>query len=352
MADGAPKSMRQDERSAPDARTLRRVLAAFGIDEPASVKRLSAGAGPASKFVVGVPQTGTLFLKQRRRNESSVEGVLRRHRVLAFLVEQGLPVLEPIRTADGGSALLGERSIYELTRFVEGDPWPETASAAGEAGRTLAELHRALARFPRDGHDAFKPSTGLLAGGGPPLDSGGQHGAYFSRIAAEAFSRATDAGLPGREPQLIHGDFHPGNTRWHGDTLAAVLDFDACRTGHPIEEASLASVHFALDRRATSMSVRDPHPETGLIESFWSGYAPRGVGIGHAESTGHAIPWIAAGSLAIEASGGVDGGAFDRETADYASRVVTWLTEHADGLGTIIARAIAGSITGPESENG
>lgn len=338
-----------------EARTLRRVLAEFGIDRPASIKRLSAGAGPASKFVVeageGSADRVRLFLKQRRRSDANVAEALSRHSVIRFLKNAGLPVVEPMQTADGGTALLGRKSIYELSRFVEADVWPGTAASARAAGEMLATIHQSLAAFDQTQAASFRPASGLLAGDGPkkhraasaaPRDRASEETFEFlSQTITQAADRAVEAGLPASQPQLVHGDFHPGNTRWHGESICAVLDFDACKLGHPIEHAALASIHFALDRRATPMSARAAWPETTLIEAFWVGYSLGGAGVGCVETTAMTIPWIAAGSLAIETLGGAASGAFDTETVMFATRIVQWLTQHADGLGTIIARAMA-----------
>jgi len=338
-----------------EARTLRRVLAEFGIDRPASIKRLSAGAGPASKFIVEAGETSSdrvrLFLKQRRRSDASVAETLGRHRVIGFLGEAGVPVVEPMKTADGGTALLGRKSIYELSQFVEADAWPGTIASARAAGGMLATMHQSLAAFDHAQAVSYRPASGLLAGDGP-----GKHRAaiaelhdraleetieFLSQTIKEAADRAAEAGLPESQPQLVHGDFHPGNTRWHGESICAVLDFDACKLGHPIEHAALASVHFALDRRAAPMSARAAWPEILLIEAFWSGYSARRFGIVGNEHAAMTIPWVAAGSLAIETLGGAASGAFDTDTVMFASRIVQWLTQHADGLGTIIAQAMA-----------
>jgi Ser/Thr protein kinase RdoA (MazF antagonist) len=323
-----------------NADTLRRVLAAFGIGEPESIRRLRAGTGASHKFIIdtddrpGVPDR--LFLKQRPRTDTIIAELLAHHRVLAHLAGAGVPVPLPLPTRDGGTLLIGESSVFELVPYVEAEPWEGTPSHATAAGRTLAVLHTALAAL--DPHDlgALRPDRGLFAG--PMLglhahpDDGSESG-YLLGTIDEALERLAPLGSP--PAQVLHGDYHPGNTRWRADTLVAVLDFDACRLGCAVEEAARAAVHFSLDRTSRTMAARSPWPSTDLFEAFWAGYLP---GFPLRPFGPRDLPWIGAGAFARETLAGFGGAAFDDDTVSFATGVVAWLVDHAEGLGEILDR--------------
>ncbi len=255
----------------------------------------------------------------------------------AHLADAGLPVQRPIRAREGGTLLLGPDGAYELSPFVDAERWTPAPPRARAAGRTLRDLHDALEAVRGSTPDGLRLSTPFAEQEDDPdllgfrADDGSEAG-FLLGSRADAAAR-----VRGRLPadnQIIHGDFHPGNTRWEGDRLVAVLDFDACRVGSALEEAALASVHFGLDRSARSMASRSPWPDPAIIEAFWEGYG----GVRAGPDAARLTPWLAVGAFATEALRGMREGSFSDDTVAFASGVVAWIVDHADGLGEILAR--------------
>jgi aminoglycoside phosphotransferase (APT) family kinase protein len=339
--------MAHEEHSAA-TRTLAGVLRGFGLDPARRVRRLHAGAGGSAKFVIDpAPSAAARFLKRRPRSDAAVAETLAHHAVREHLAAWGLPVHRPLPTRDGGTVLLGPDGAYELTPFVEADRWAPTPARAVEAGRTLHRLHAALAALDHRSLPALRRAAPFGAPTQDPTRLGakaddGTEAGFLLGTITDAARRV--GGAVGPREQIVHGDFHPGNTRWEGDRLVAVLDFDACRVGSPLEEAALASVHFSLDRTARTMASRSPWPDPGVLEGFWAGY-------GGVPGTGAAaVPWLAAGAFARETLAGVKGESFDADTLSFATGVVAWIVEHADGLAEILSGLPAppGHAGGPE----
>ncbi len=352
----------REDASQISTRTVRAALASFGIGRIKRISRLHGGAGTARKFLVEIEQDQQkqgdeppgstspsdhgirLLLKCAPRDSASLDRIVVRHAVVKQLASAGVPVAAPREDSRGGTVLADASRVYELIPFIEGESWKASPARARGAGGLLARLHDATGEIDASVLARLRPPTGFLAGddlqslvgSGLIADDGTELG-FLRGTLAECLDRVRAAGLgPAMPALLVHGDFHPGNMRWRGDDVAGLFDFDACRRGFAIEEAALASVHFSIDRGSKAMDARAPWPDTDLLEAFWIGYGGiRPIDERHAR----AVPWIAAGAFAIEALSGSNSGTFSPETIAFASGVVAWLVEHADGLGELIAQA-------------
>jgi Ser/Thr protein kinase RdoA (MazF antagonist) len=119
--------------------------------------------------------------------------------------------------------------------FAEGEaPENDRPEVANRMGRSLAELHRAMAALPT------YPLPGLAAF--PPLDR-------IEKVAEDLgvpVHWLADA-LPEQQagpPQLLHGDFSAKNMRVNGGGWR-IFDFDDCGYG-PVELDLANSIYFAL----------------------------------------------------------------------------------------------------------
>jgi Ser/Thr protein kinase RdoA (MazF antagonist) len=350
---------------APDAShistgTVRAALSAFGIGRVRRISRLHGGAGRARKFVVDfdamndptnsdLPTTdtsiGRALLKCTPRDAASLDRLTATHAVQRRLAERGLPIAMPMTETRGGTVLADQARVYELIPFIDGERWQASPPRAAGAGRLLAAIHNATRDIDRSVMDRLRPPRGLIAGdhrrldadGAHPVDDGSEAG-YLWGTLADCVERVEAAGIETGDAAagLVHGDFHPGNMRWRGDDVAGLFDFDACRRGHAIEEAALASVHFSIDRGSKAMDARAPWPDSALLDAFWSGYA--GVRT-ISDRQARAAPWIAAGAFSLEVLGGVEAGSFSPDTVSFAAGVIAWLVDHAEGLGEVIAQS-------------
>jgi aminoglycoside phosphotransferase (APT) family kinase protein len=110
-----------------------------------------------------------------------------------------------------------------------GDP-ALRAKLAGEVGEVLARIHAVpLAALPKLTHDVPAAQLRKLR---DAYDSFAQPSAAF-----EVAFRYLEDHLPAaREPVLVHGDFRTGNLLVDNEGIRAVLDWELCHAGSPIED--------------------------------------------------------------------------------------------------------------------
>ena len=358
-----------------DAETLRRVLAEFGFPEVLTVRPIRTGTGRSAKFRVEVGEPAAartkgggpdraLLLKcyrlgaddprsqgssaDRARARAHAAALAARHAVVRALAAEGVPAAVPLADRRGGTVLILGDQLFELTPLIRGEGWTPSPERARDGGKVLRRLHDAGRGLDPGLLERLDRPFGLLAGDPDEspiegLDASGLDTAYLHDTLRDCAARVEGLALDERTlpPAVVHGDYHPGNMRFTRSGVAGIFDFDGCRLGFPIEEASLASVHFSIDRSGKAMADRDPWPDGDLFEAFWRGYLADGhpVVLAMAEHSARLVPWIAAGAFAIEALAGLRGKAFPRETVSFAAGVSAWLLDHAEGLGEIVVQA-------------
>ncbi len=139
-----------------------------------------------------------------------------------------------------------ERTGILFEEWIEGESCSSVDFGASEAaGALLAALHRA--RPPRT---RVAPS---------PSSPRAELGALFS-VDSELERRFAALALEHRPPPTawVHGDFHPDQLLRTTDGRTVLLDWDALRPGHPLEDlATWIADEIALDpRRASTITGR------------------------------------------------------------------------------------------------
>lgn len=331
-----PDPERDRARLSPDE--IRGAVEAYALEGVRTIREFRRGNPDAPKAVIEA-RSGRYLLKRRAAGFESYARIQGEHRAQALLQGAGLPVPAPLSTRAGETILILDGAIFELFRFVEGDAWTPTPDGAGAAGAVLARLHAALARDAGEGLPASNAESGAveraldqLAGRGPGL-----------RAALERLSHdwhlARARAVP-ETPAPIHGDYHPGNTIWRGRVIAAVLDFERMRLAPQRHEASIASLHFALDRPGSDPGAWPDAPDIDRLSAFWTGYAR----VAPDRATLDALPWRMIAGLLGEAlpraCAPAGFGALPAESIlPYLARTTGWLADHADGIAEVIARA-------------
>jgi aminoglycoside phosphotransferase (APT) family kinase protein len=137
------------------------------------------------------------------------EWFARELRLAAFLADAGAPVAAPAEGVDAGPHL-EDGLCVGFWAFVEHDP--ERAEPAA-AGRALAELHAALARFPEPLPRCERlDEIDLLLASLRPSETASADDLAALRATHDALR---DRILPGDRP--LHGDAHLGNVLWSAD---------------------------------------------------------------------------------------------------------------------------------------
>jgi Ser/Thr protein kinase RdoA (MazF antagonist) len=205
--------------------TVAAVCAAFGLDRPVAIERVTTGYLNRNEAVT-LADGRRLFFKGSRHDDPAV--VEAEHAVICHAALHGIPTPLPLRTPDGRSVAVVEGTPWSVFPFVDG------ALLAGERtpeilGTLLARTHQALASYPMS--DAQRAAGAMGWDTGAALremaeierhiaarEAAGAADA-FDAFTQEAFAtlRAMLRDAPPPETlawlprQMIHGDCYPPN---------------------------------------------------------------------------------------------------------------------------------------------
>jgi Ser/Thr protein kinase RdoA (MazF antagonist) len=291
-------------------------LRRFGIAE-ARVRVVPRGSKRAPKFLVE-HRGERLLLKRRRPNGGAASDV--GAEIQAALAERGFRVPAIRRDLEGRSVAVVGGSAWELVEFVEGARYPRTVGAGSSAGAMLATLHRVLETMRTPGtrsasfHDS--PLVRRTLEGVAEDAAASLHADRLRRVRrfADRYEQAAARVRPiwPEIPRsLLHGDFHPGNLLFEGDSVVAVLDWEAVREDASLAEFASAAFHFSLP--SGLLAENAPPPEglrLDLLAAFAAGFGgvPAGLGPATVELTMEAA--IAEAGFLL--AGVSDGGRFER----------------------------------------
>jgi len=295
-----------------------RVLSHYDLGIVARVREYRRGSRRAPKLRL-TTEAGEYLLKRRAPARAVETRVALAHRLQRTLAERKFPIapLVPTRAGDDG-VWLDERS-YELFVFVDGDGFSRSPASAEAGGAALARLHSIAATM---GEVSGAPSGSFHAM--PAIDQSlpqipAAVAAVESDVESDALKRtcrllahgyreagrrAESAGLSGMPRQIIHGDWHPGNLIYAGDTVAAVVDFDSVRLEPRISDVANGLLQFAMLMGEPDDPLSWPEGlDPKRVESFLRGYDQTMSDLGDSElSDGEwkALPWLMIESLIAE----------------------------------------------------
>ncbi len=177
------------------------------------------------------------------RPERPREQVAYEHALIRALREHITAVVAPLPGRDGETVQQWRGTILSLFPYIEGTPGIEVEPdvRSRQAATTLARIHRAgidlgfgqrpgwrsVDEHPRSIWPTVRPVLERDLGDADL----GELFAFFDREVSELDAWLDDLHRSGRPlPRApVHGDFNPRNLIFHGDTLAAVIDWDDCR---------------------------------------------------------------------------------------------------------------------------
>ena len=208
----------------------------LGVD---GLERLSGGASRETwSLRAAGPVAGErrLILQRTRPGPSASSTPMAvEDRVMAAAVAHGLPLAPVVVDVDTATPVIGEARV---TAHVDGETLGRRIVRAErtDAGRRhlVGRMAEALAAI-----HAVDPVT---IDGLPPRDPIGMvrlglDGLDVHRPAFELALRWLEANRPEPSPPaVVHGDFRVGNLMIDGDDLVAVLDWELCHSGDPLED--------------------------------------------------------------------------------------------------------------------
>lgn len=227
----------------PLADDVREVLAGLGSDPgPVQLRKLTGGASREVFLVEAESGNGLWALRRDPPGSRSFQPIAVEYAAAEAVVARGVSVPRPLHLEPEGGAF---GSAGYLMEHVAGESVaprllkkPEFETARGALA---TDLGRALA-----GTHAVDPSevAGIEDPPGPPAEVACKlWEEEIDRIgepmpAVEAGLRWLRLNLPPDPParSLVHGDFRLGNFIVDGDGLAAVIDWELCHGGDPVED--------------------------------------------------------------------------------------------------------------------
>jgi Ser/Thr protein kinase RdoA (MazF antagonist) len=236
----------------------------FRAITPKGIFALRRKKGSAAKILAKHPDIG-----------NSIDG---QHRLMLFLRDHGFPVAPPLLTKrkDTYVTILGiPCSLYP---FIDGQPMePRNLRQLGASAETLARYHQLTAGFLGVPPLSQAPFPELFE---EKLKNFRKHSETFddslSTLSMAESMRAFNSSLDEIESEMhnlpysslpkvvIHGDYKPGNVLFHGDHVAAVIDFGRSR-----KEARLFDIAKTI---SGLMGTSDDAAFLAMTNAFFTAY--------------------------------------------------------------------------------
>jgi len=302
--DLASVSRIEPERFAP--RELSEICARYELGQIVSIREFRRGSPQSPKVVIEAAR-GKFLLKRRSPRTSDPFRVAFVHGIQLFLSARGFPTPAIIGTRDDNNSILQrDGMVYEMFRFIEGEPAGVVGEEVASAGATLGRLHRLIVDH-RPAWDAGAPGTRVavdieaaLAAVVERIPETAQLVGRIHRPAVEAAHALDHSNLSTRETRIIHGDWHPGNLIVRDHAVAAVLDFDSARYAPPLVELANGILQFSMTRIGSNPATWPYAPDEKRLMLFWKAYLgeePTWLQPGDAEL----VPWLMIELLVAEA---------------------------------------------------
>ncbi|MBC8523726.1 phosphotransferase [PVC group bacterium] len=241
-------------------RDLAIVLSRYDIGAVDQISDYKRGSRRSPKMRI-TSSMGEFLLKRRASGHDEHSRVIFAHTVQAVLAEHRFPVAGLVSTTEGKTLVQHDGRVYELFRFITGKRFDKSNPAASEAGRVLAHFHNILMNLedePVVGIGTFHDSQQIPGVLGSLLTVLKTHETeseldgikdtieYIREQYETSAKRVTDLEWSTLEPQLIHGDWHPGNMLYDDNEIIAVIDFDSLRVQPRIADIANGALQFSM----------------------------------------------------------------------------------------------------------
>jgi homoserine kinase type II len=323
-------------------------LSHYSLGVIESIREFRRGSRKAPKVVI-VCEKGKYLFKRRAKGVESIEKVAFTHQIQIRLAQQSFPLPHLLGTRDeNNSMLVMNERIYEMQEFIEGGDYDGSPQATGQAGQILGLYHKLLEDFESDFeplsasyHDAKAIHKALVKAGEmlrPQVKKHGNDILNNLHFLQEAYRRCCEGvnrlGLKDWPPQIVHGDWHPGNMLFRNRRVAAVIDYDTARLQQRVIDLANGALQFSLLGGGENPDTWPENLDVERFRAFLQGYD--GVNVISTDEL-RAIPclmceaMIAEAVIPIAATGGFGrfpGGPFLR----MIRKKVEWILTHLKQL--------------------
>jgi Ser/Thr protein kinase RdoA (MazF antagonist) len=260
-----------------------RALEHYNLSEIVEIKPLKAGNAAAPKHIV-ITEKGKYLLKRRAGGKDDPYRIAFVHAVVQHLARKRFPVAPIVLTKNRHTALLLNKHVYEMFKFIEGTRCSGSSEAVKNAGIHLAMFHDRIADFPvqfdpalptyHDSHD-IRNAIEVIA----DPDKGPKNHAQLRKEAqhlAKHYQRSCDKvnqlGYKQWPRRIIHGDWHAGNMLFNNEKVAAVLDFDSVKPAPLVCDIASGTLHFSIVAGRPNPAQWPEYLDIEKAVSFLSGY--------------------------------------------------------------------------------
>jgi len=218
------------------------------------------GGGSASPKVVLGHAPCRHLLKRRRREFSPRDVVLFDHGVMQYLASAGLPVVPPLLTESGESAVWVDGWAFEVFEFVEG---LERFDAGDdglllESAELLGRFHRETAEFQPPGRKDWQREFHMgenvwtlqdtLENLSRPSDDERALAETMLAVSRRVAADLTDELYAQLPTAIIHGDYTWANLGCRGGHIAGLFDFDWTYRQARLDDVARAVLFLAFPR--------------------------------------------------------------------------------------------------------
>ncbi len=231
------------------------VLGCYDIGKHRCIESFEGGNSKSPKLLITTDQ-GKYLLK--RRPGTHLARLSMAHTIQRRLAHKAFPVsvLVKDREQSGSIVSLGEQ-LYELFVYMDGSRYNGSKPQTLATGGSLARLHLSLASLKltkkttsTSFHNSKVVRSHLQTIGSNQAEQQQDLFQQAARDLAAQYNRASshvnELGFDTWPYQAIHGDYHPGNLLFSGDTLQAVIDFDSVRIASPMIDLANGLLQFSI----------------------------------------------------------------------------------------------------------
>jgi Ser/Thr protein kinase RdoA (MazF antagonist) len=249
------------------------------LGAPQSIQALGGTATP--KWTINTSE-GRYVVRIKPDEFSDANRSTLTHHALTKLADAGLPVHRPLPRSSGETLYTHGDFVIEVLEWIEGEPWVDgSAEAVRNLGVFLARFHAILdgdisstTQMREDHPDTLQPIIDQLIATASDTEQLNTINGLLS-LNRQQLDQSLYSSLP---RALIHGDFHPGNIRFHDVEVAALYDFDYLDTQARVRDLVDALMFFASNRDAPFNSddihsLTQPFtPNLDSAKALFSGY--------------------------------------------------------------------------------
>ena len=344
--------MTSGDREKFDAQEMAMCLSHYDLGVVSSVVEFPRGSRKAPKVVIESDR-GKFLLKRRVRGRDDVTKVAFTHEIQLSLAAQGFPLPHLLGTKDDNNSMLVlNKNVYEMFEFIDGSAYDGSLDATTESGRTLGLYHKLLLGW----HGDYAPPTGSYHNARAihqairntvsalPIESRPPSDVLTATVKEleQAYiycSRQTNAlGLENWRPQIVNGDWHPGNMLFRNRHVSAVIDYDAARLQPRVIDFANGALQFSILGGGEVADTWPDYIDQSRFKRFMRGYDSVSV-ITKAEIK--AVPFLMCEAMIAEAVLPIAAtGSFGRFSGfsflQMIDRKVKWVLGHMDELNSVL----------------